>query len=50
MLRRGGNSYGCVNVRIILIFVNLNPTQIINMSIFVNLNPIYLLFILNRSI
>ena len=39
-----------VNVRIVLIFANPNPTRIINVSTFANSNPIYLLFVLDRSI
>ena len=39
-----------VNIQIVLIFVNSNPTRIINVSIFVNSNSTHLLFVLGMSI
>ena len=52
---KGDNSYSwsclCyVNIWIVSIFVNSNPSRMINVSTFGNLNPIYLLFVLGRSI
>ena len=39
-------SYSClINVRIVLIFINLNPIRIINMLIFANPNLTHLLFV-----
>ena len=50
MIIRIDGSCSChVNVRIVSIFVNLNPIQIINVSIFANTNPTHLLFILGKS-
>ena len=48
-IRVHGSCSCCVNVRLVSIFANPNPTRIINLSSFTNPNPTHLLFVVGRS-
>ena len=49
VIRVDGSCSCRVNIRIVSIFVNPNPTRIINVSIFANPNLTHLLFVLDMS-